>query len=85
MGLNALRAGTHFGPFRSIFSPGSPLLLQKFIQPIDHDAGAFGFRIGDEVGIFRSRILSERYRYPRDRYAVKIRNVTGFLNIAAGF
>ena len=26
-----------------------------------------------------------RYRYPRDRYAVKISNVAGILNIAAGF
>ena len=30
------------------------------------------------------RILSDRYRYPRNRYAVTINDVAGILNIAAG-
>ncbi len=34
---------------------------------------------------FRFRILSKIYRYPRGRYAVKISDVAGILNIAAGF
>ena len=50
LGLNALGVGIYFGPFRSIFSPGSPLILQKFFQPIDQDGDAFGFRIEDDVG-----------------------------------
>ena len=33
----------------------------------------------------RFRILSERYRYPKDRYADKISTVAGILNIQAGF
>ena len=32
-----------------------------------------------------SRILSERYRYPRGRYGVKISTVAGIINFAAGF
>ena len=46
------------------------------------------FRVRVEHGIARIksfRILSERYRYSRDRYAVKISTVAGILNIAAGF
>jgi transposase len=33
----------------------------------------------------RFRILADRYRYPRPRYAAKISIVAGILNIAAGF
>ena len=46
------------------------------------------FRVRGEHGIARLksfRILSERYRYPKARYAVKISIVAGIINIAAGF
>jgi hypothetical protein len=35
--------------------------------------------------LYRCAILSERYRYPRALYAVKISAVAGIINIAAGF
>lgn len=62
-------------------------------RPLTKDERAYNhalsrFRVRVEHGIARLksfRILSERYRYPRDRYAVKISTVAGILNIAAGF
>ena len=46
----------------------------------------FRVRIEHGIACLKSfRNLSDRYRYPRDLYAIKISNVAGILNIAAGF
>ena len=43
-------------------------------------------RVEHSIGRLKSfRILSERYRYPRGRYAVKISTVAGIINFTAGF
>ena len=54
----------------------------------DYNHALSRFRVRVEHGIARLksfRILAERYRYPRDRYAAKISIVAGILNLAAGF
>ena len=43
-------------------------------------------RVEHSIGRLKSfRIRSERYRYPRGRYAVKISTVAGIINFTAGF
>ena len=60
--------------------------LTKDERAYNHALSRFRVRVEHGIGRLKSfRILSERYRYPRDRYAVKISTVAGILNIAAGF
>ncbi len=59
--------------------------LTKDEHAYNHALSRFRVRVEHSLARLKSfRILSERYRYPRDRYAVKISNVAGILNIAAG-
>ena len=60
--------------------------LTKDERIYNHALSRFRVRVEHSIGRLKSfRILSERYRYPRGRYAVKISTVAGILNIAAGF
>lgn len=62
-------------------------------KPLTKDERAYNhalsrFRVRVEHGIARLksfRILSDRYRYPRDAYGAKFSIVAGILNLAAGF
>ncbi|MBL4748795.1 MAG: hypothetical protein JKY17_08630 [Magnetovibrio sp.] len=49
--------------------------LSKLWVRVEHSTGPFK----------RFRILSERYRYPINRYAAKISTVPGLFNIQTGF
>jgi hypothetical protein len=60
--------------------------LTKDERAYNHALSRFRVRVEHSIGRLKSfRILSERYRYPRDRYAVKISTVAGIINFAAGF
>ena len=60
--------------------------LARDERTYNHALSRFRVRVEHAIARLKSfRILSERYRYPRDRYAVKISTVAGILNIAAGF
>ena len=62
-------------------------------KPLTKDERAYNhalsrFRVRVEHGIARLksfRILSDRYRYPRNAYGAKFSIVAGILNLAAGF
>lgn len=60
--------------------------LTKDERSYNHALSRFRVRVEHSIGRLKSfRILAERYRYPRDRYAVKISTVAGIINFAAGF
>ena len=60
--------------------------LTKDERSYNHALSRFRVRVEHGIGRLKFfRILSERYRYPRDRYAVKISIVAGIINFAAGF
>lgn len=60
--------------------------LTKDERAYNHALSRFRVRVEHSIGRLKSfRILSERYRYPRGRYAVKISTVAGINNFAAGF
>jgi len=60
--------------------------LTKDERAYNHALSRFRVRVEHAIARLKSfRILSERYRYPRGRYGVKISTVAGILNIAAGF
>jgi hypothetical protein len=60
--------------------------LTKEERAYNHALSRFRVRVEHSIGRLKSfRILSERYRYPKARYAVKISIVAGIINIAAGF
>ena len=60
--------------------------LTKDERTYNHALSRFRVRVEHAIARLKSfRILSERYRYPKGRYGVKISTVAGILNIAAGF
>ena len=60
--------------------------LTKDERAYNHALSRFRVRVEHAIARLKSfRILSERYRYPRERYDVKISTVAGILNIAAGY
>jgi len=60
--------------------------LTKDERTYNHALSRFRVRVEHSIGRLKSfRILSERYRYPRGRYAVKISTVAGSINFTAGF
>ena len=60
--------------------------LSKDERAYNHALSKFRVRVEHAIARLKSfRILSERYRYSRERYDVKISTVAGILNIAAGF
>ena len=60
--------------------------LTKDERTYNHALSRFRVRVEHSIGRLKSfRILSERYRYPRGRYAVKISTVAGIINFTAGF
>ena len=60
--------------------------LTKDERSYNHALSRFRVRVEHSIGRLKFfRILSDRYRYPRDRYAVKISTVAGIINFAAGF
>ena len=60
--------------------------LTKDERVYNHALSRFRVRVEHAIARLKSfRILSERYRYPKGRYGVKISTVAGILNIAAGF
>ncbi len=60
--------------------------LTKDERSYNHALSRFRVRVEHSIGRLKFfRILSERYRYPRNRYAVKISAVAGIINFAAGF
>ena len=60
--------------------------LTKDERTYNHALSRFRVRVEHSIGRLKSfRILSERYRYPRGQYAVKISTVAGIINFAAGF
>ena len=59
--------------------------LTKDQRAYNHALSRFRVRVEHSIGRLKSfRILSERYRYPRARYAVKISALAGIINFAAG-
>jgi len=61
-----------------------PLTTEE--RDYNHALSSFRVRVEHRIGRLKVfRILSERYRYQRDRYAVKISIVAGIINLAAGF
>ena len=59
--------------------------LTKDERVYNHALSRFRVRVEHAIARLKSfRILSERYRYPKGRYGVKISTVAGILNIAAG-
>ena len=59
--------------------------LTKDERAYNHALSRFRVRVEHSIGRLKSfRILSERYRYPRARYAVKISAVAGIINLTAG-
>ena len=60
--------------------------LTKDQRTYNHALSSFRVRVEHSIGRLKFfRILSERYRYPRDRYSVKISTVAGIINFATGF
>ena len=59
--------------------------LTKDERTYNHALSRFRVRVEQRIGRLKSfRILSERYRYRRGRYAAKISTVTDIINIATG-
>ena len=59
--------------------------LTKDERAYNHALSRFRVSVEHSIGRLKSfRILSERYRYPRARYAVKISAVAGIINLTAG-
>jgi hypothetical protein len=60
--------------------------LTKEERDYNYALSRFRVRVEHRIARIKSfRILSERYRYPRDRYGVKISTVAGIVNLADGF
>lgn len=60
--------------------------LSKEERDYNHALSRFRVRVEHRIARLKSfRILAERYRYPRDRYAVKISTVAGIVNMVDGF
>ena len=60
--------------------------LTKDERVYNHALSRLRVRVEHSIGRLKSfRILSERYRYPKSRYAVKISTVAGIINFAAGY
>lgn len=60
--------------------------LTKEERDYNHALSRFRVRVEHRIGRLKTfRILSERYRYPRNRYCVKISTVAGIVNLADGF
>lgn len=61
-----------------------PLTEDK--RDYNHALSRFRVRVEHRIARLKSfRILAERYRYPRHRYAVKISTVAGIVNLIDGF
>jgi transposase len=60
--------------------------LTKDEREYNHALSRFRVRVENRIARLKSfRILAERYRYPRNRYAAKISTVAGIVNLADGF
>ncbi len=60
--------------------------LTKEQRDFNHALSHFRVRVEHWIARLKSfRILAERYRYPRDRYAVKISTVAGIVNLVDEF
>mgnify|MGYP001168059159 FL=1 len=60
--------------------------LTKEERDYNHALSRFRVRVEHRIARLKSfRILAERYRYPRGRYAVKISTVAGIVNLVDGF
>ena len=60
--------------------------LTKEERDYNHALSRFRVRVEHRIGRLKTfRILSERYRYPRSRYAVKISTIAGIVNLMDGF
>ncbi len=60
--------------------------LTKEEREYNHALSRFRVRVEHRIGRLKTfRILSERYRYPRNRYGVKISTVAGIINLVDGF
>jgi len=60
--------------------------LTKDEQEYNHALSRFRVRVENRIARLKSfRILAEKYRYPRDRYAAKISTIAGIVNLADGF
>jgi hypothetical protein len=65
-------------------SKNKPLTTEE--RDYNHALSSFRVRVEHSIGRLKFfRILSERYRYRRNRYACKISIVAGIINFAAGF
>jgi hypothetical protein len=65
-------------------SKNKPLTTEE--RDYNHALSCFRVRVEHSIGRLKFfRILSERYRYPRGRYAVKISTVAEIINFAAGY
>ena len=57
----------------------------RIVSIYNHALSSFRVRFEHSIGRLKFfRVLSERYRYPRNRYACKISIVAGIKNFAAG-
>ncbi len=60
--------------------------LTKDQRDYNHALSRFRVRVEHRIGRLKTfRILSERYRYPRNRYSAKISTVAGIVNLVDGF
>lgn len=60
--------------------------LTKDERAYNHALSRLRVRVEHRIARFKSfRILAEKYRYPRDRYGIKISIVAGIVNMADGF
>jgi len=60
--------------------------LTKEERDYNHALSRFRVRVEHRIARIKSfRILSERYRYPRHRYGIKISTVAGIVNLVDGF
>ncbi len=60
--------------------------LTKEERDYNHALSRFRVRVEHRIGRLKTfRILSEKYRYPRNRYGVKISTVAGIINLVDGF
>ena len=65
-------------------SKKKPLTTEE--RDYNHALSSFRVRVEHSIGRLKFfKVLSERYRYPRNRYACKISIVAGIANFAAGF
>lgn len=59
--------------------------LTKDEREYNHALSRFRVRVENRIARLKSfRILADRYRYPRDRYAAKISTIAGIVNLADG-